>query len=170
MRAQEMDYVDRPTRIWIVLAVAVAAVLSMTDSWSSTRGRCATVETPWPIVLPDGTVHDSAALKVCVHHHMNPTTALHEIRVDGMAIGLFASRKGTSEGRSGDHPVVVFHRGDYGRYHLVGYAWPTPEGMETHMLYHFGKKVQRPLPPSLPLSAQNDDKPGYVELSARLTR
>jgi hypothetical protein len=166
-----MEYVDRPTRIWIILAVAIAAVLTMSDTLSSTRGRCATVEVPWPIVLPDGSVHDSGSLKVCMHHQMNPITGLHEVRVDGMTIGLFASRTGASEGRSGAHPVMVFHRGEHGRHHLVGYAWPTVEGMETHLLYHFGKTIERPLPPRLPLSAQNDDgKPGYVELSARMTR
>ena len=122
-------------------AMAVVAVVALAPSpaWTQDRGRCALIEAPWPVVLPDGSTHEAGSLKLCLQQMWTPASGLHEIRIDGMPIGLFMSRVGTSEGPVEGVPVVVFQRNGTGEHYLVGYAWPDGEVMRTYILHKFGK-------------------------------
>ena len=87
-------------RVRWAAAVALGAVVALAPSlaWSQNRGQCARIEAPWPMVLPDGSTHEAGSLKLCLQQMWTPVSGLHEIRVNGMSIGLFMSRVGTSEG------------------------------------------------------------------------
>jgi hypothetical protein len=116
--------------------VALGAVVAIVPSlaWTQGAGRCIRVETPWPVVLPDGSAHQAGTLRLCLRHEWTPVTGLHEIRVDGTSLGLFMSRIGKSEGRSERDPLVVFQRNVNEQHRLVGYAWPEGEVMRTFTL------------------------------------
>ena len=122
-------------------AVALGAVVALAPSlaWSQDPGRCARVEAPWPMVLPDGSTHEAGSLKLCLQQMWTPASGLHEIRVNGRSIGLFMSRVGTSEAPVERVPVVVFQRNGTDEHYLLGYAWPDGEIMRTYLLHKFGK-------------------------------
>jgi hypothetical protein len=121
------------------LALVIPAALSPAPAWSQDRGRCAKIDTPWPIVLPDGSTHDAGSLRLCLQQMWNPVTGLHEIRVNDRSMGLFMSRVGLSESRVARGPILVFHRYGTDERHLIGYAWPRGEVMRTYSLREFGK-------------------------------
>lgn len=104
------------------------------------KGRCANVVTPWPVVLPDGSAHESDSLQLCLMLKLNPVTGIHELRVDGMSRGMVRSRIGVSEGRTADDPIVVFRRTESDVHVLVGYAWPDGDTMRTFNLYDLSGK------------------------------
>ncbi len=128
-------------RVRWAAAVALGAVVALSPSlaWSQDRGRCARVEAPWPIVLPDGSAHEAGSVKLCLQQMWTPASGLHEIRVNGRSIGLFMSRVGTSEAPVERVPVVVFRRNGTDEHYLLGYAWPDGEIMRTYLLHKFGK-------------------------------
>ena len=121
------------------VALGAVVILAPSPAWSEDRGQCARIEAPWPIVLPDGSTHEAGSLKLCLQQMWTPASGLHEIRVNGMSIGLFMSRVGTSEGPVEGLPVVVFQRYGTDEHHLVGYAWPDGGAMRTYVLRKFGK-------------------------------
>ncbi|MHC4093932.1 MAG: hypothetical protein ACYSVY_27280 [Planctomycetota bacterium] len=123
------------------IAVALGLVVALTSSpaWSESPGRCAKVEVPWPIVLPDGSAHEAGSLRVCLQQMWTPAAGLHEVRVNGTAIGLFMSRVGKSENPAEPGPIVIFQRNGTDEHYLVGYAWPDGETMRTYALHKFGK-------------------------------
>jgi len=126
---------------WLA-GVALCTVVALAPSlvWSQDLGRCARVEVPWPIVLPDGSAHEAGSLKLCLQQMWTPVAGLHEIRVNGTAIGLFMSRVGRSEGPAAARaPIVVFRRNGTDEHYLAGYAWPDGEVMRTYALHKFGK-------------------------------
>jgi hypothetical protein len=114
------------------MALGVMVALASSPVWSETRGRCARVTLPWPIVLPDGSNHDAGVLKLCLQQIWTPVTGLHEIKFDELSHGLFKSKVGRNEDSVSDRPIVVFRRDESDRYHLLGYAWPNGKSMRTY--------------------------------------
>ena len=137
---------ERTTRWWVSWAavVIVGAVLALAPSltWSESRGQCARIEAPWPIVLPDGSIHEAGSLKLCLQQMWTPASGLHEIRVNERTIGMFMSRVGTSEQPVESVPIVVFQRNGTDEHHLVGYAWPDGESMRTYFLRRSGEAAR----------------------------
>ena len=129
----------RRTRWTLTVALGVVVVLAPSLAWSQDRGQCALIEAPWPMVLPDGSVHEAGSLKLCLQQMWTPASGLHEIRVNGASIGLFMSSVGTSEEPVESVPVVVFQRNGTDEHYLVGYAWPDGEAMRTYILRGSGK-------------------------------
>ena len=122
-------------------AVALGAMVILAPSlaWSQDRGQCARIDAPWPMVLPDGSVHEAGSLNLCLQQMWTPASGLHEIRVNGVSLGLYTSRVATSERPVEDMPVVVFQRTETDERQLLGYAWPDGEFMRTYILQGTGK-------------------------------
>jgi len=132
--AKPLRLVRRAATLGLVALVALAA----SPAWSQGRGQCAQIETPWPMILPDGSTHEPGPLKLCLQQMYTPSSGLHEIRVNGASIGLFVSRVGTSEQPVEGVPIVVFKRDGTDEHYLVGYAWPDGESMRTYVLRNAG--------------------------------
>lgn len=136
----------------LATALGLLVALAPSPAWSESTGRCASVELPWPVVLPDGSAHEAGSLKVCLQQMWTSAAGLHEIRVNGTAIGLFMSRVGESESPAEPGPIVIFQRRGTDEHYLVGYAWPNGDVMRTYALHKFGKvtdamarRLRRPL-------------------------
>ncbi len=129
--------IGRAIRLGTVVALAMTA-FALSPVWSESPGRCARVEVPWPVTLPDGSVHDARSLQLCLQQMWTNKSGLHEIRVNGASRGLFMSRAGKSEGPIEELPVVVFEKNAAGTHHLIGYAWPGRESMRTYVMHQSG--------------------------------
>lgn len=125
---------------WAAAMILGALVfLAPSPAWSQDRGRCARIETPWPVVLPDGSTHDAGSMNLCLQQMWTPASGLHEVRVNGKSTRLFMSRVGTSEATVEGVPIVVFQRNETDEHHLIGYAWPDGSDMRTYILRRSGK-------------------------------
>jgi len=154
-----------PGLIRMALALAVL-VLAAGPAWSEHIGRCATVELPCPVILPDGSTHEAEEMSLCVRHR-GPTAGYHEIRIDGMTHSMLQSRISKSEGPAVQHPVVVFQPRSDGKWVLIGYAWPNGDRMRNYALHSVPgaqrRLVARNTPP-LDLWGDHD----YILLAANL--
>ena len=137
--AREQRKAPRRSGWAMVVAMGVIGILSTSPALPQSRGQCAHIEAPWPMVLPDGLTHHAGVLKLCLQQMWTPASGLHEIRINGRTIGLFMSRIGTSEEPVQNAPVVVFQRNGTDELHLVGYAWPDGDSMRTYVLRGTGK-------------------------------
>lgn len=121
------------TVIALGMLLTVAGAVSAADV-----GRCATAWVPHPIVLPDGSVHDPGALRLCLKA-LDPVSGYYEISINGRAFGRWPSRIGASEGPAEANPVAVFQWTDEGQLKLIGYAHPDGDRMATYMFHGYGK-------------------------------
>jgi hypothetical protein len=116
------------------LILAALALPGMTPAQET--GRCYKADVPAPMILPDGSEHGPGRLKLCLIGK-GPVDGLHKTYVDGIPIGEFRSRRGTSEGRGeAVEAFFVFLRGVDGRLLLEGYAVASGEKLRT---YHMGR-------------------------------
>jgi hypothetical protein len=135
-----------PGSVLVVLATALAVLVTSPAPIAQQRGRCAVTELPGHLVLPDGTVHDSGELKICFEDWHNPSSGRHVILLDGKKWGYLLSRSGRSDKSRTDVPVFVFTpRTEHQHVRLLGYAWPDGDGMSIHVLHRPGRKVPRSL-------------------------
>jgi hypothetical protein len=111
----------RSTQLSIL--ILTAALLAVAPGAAHAESRCLTAEVPMPVVLPDGSVHDSGAVRLCVTGRLNPVADFHKIQFEGRAIGEYAGRKIDSEAPLG-RPYMIFHRSANGELILIGYARP----------------------------------------------
>jgi len=95
----------RTTQLSIL--ILTATVLAVAPGAVQARSRCLTAEVPLPVVLPDGSVHDSGALRLCVSGRLNPVSDFHKIHFEGNAIGEYAGRTIPSEAPLG-RPYLIF--------------------------------------------------------------
>jgi hypothetical protein len=87
------------------------------------------------VVLPDGSVHPAATIRICLERKMSPVAGLHEISVGGQPVGVYLSRLGESEGLTHDgRPLMVFTRAQDDRWILEAYAIAAGEQMITFRL------------------------------------
>ena len=125
---------------WLAaLALGILVAFTPSPAWAEQTGRCARAAVPWPVTLPDGSVHDAGTLKLCLQQMWTPASGLHEIRVNEHPMGVFISRLGRTEGLVDTTPMMVFERSVTDRYSLIGYAWPDGDAMRTYTLRKFGK-------------------------------
>jgi hypothetical protein len=70
--------------------------------------------------------------------------ALHEVRIDGMGVGLFMSRRSASEALFGGDtpPYMIFHRVDGGELLLVAVATPLRDRMQLHFLVDCSRRTE----------------------------
>jgi len=111
----------RRSRLGWLAGLALTAIVAATAAAAGDLGRCQTAEVPGPVVLPDGSVHESGAIQVCLSRAYSPVAGLHEVSVDGRPIGLFLGREYPLESRRDHEPFLLLVR-DGGRLALRGYA------------------------------------------------
>jgi hypothetical protein len=133
------DRVRRQSRWAAAVALGTVVALLPSMTWAQDRGQCARIETPWSVILPDGSTHEAGSLNLCLQQMWTPASGLHEIQVNGVSLGLYTSRVATSERPVEDMPVVVFQRTETDERQLLGYAWPDGEFMRTYILQGTGK-------------------------------
>lgn len=145
-------------------AALLVLLLGSSLGWAGGAGRCATVELPRPVILPDGSLHDATTLRICHRSRLSPVAGVHEISVDGMQQGMAQSYVGSSEGPAERHPVVVFQPTTSGAYRLVGYAWPDRSHMQTYLLQGLNRSSAQLRVDASSLLEQHQDR---VFLAAR---
>jgi len=104
-------------------------------------GACATVEVPGILVLPDGTSHDVASLRICFERWISPGAALHVLYLGRTPWGMLLSRVGKDSDAASSEPLVVFSRNSAGQVRLTGYAWPDRHSMLTMVFSQPGSKA-----------------------------
>jgi len=109
----------------LVLVIAVALPASQ-PALAAPSGECVTARVESPFRLPDGALHPAGSLTLCDTRTLSPVADLHTIRVNGSSVGMFASRKRTTEARLLTRPQIVFNRVADGTLDLVGYVLPAP--------------------------------------------
>jgi hypothetical protein len=137
---------NRRARSLILLALGVAVVFGLSPAMGQERGRCATTELPGHLILPDGKIHEAGKIKICFEGWLWPGTGRHAIHVNGQFWGYLMSRSGRTESEEqlAETPLLVFTtRSDFDHVRLIGYAWPTRDGMQTHVLHQPGKKPSK---------------------------
>jgi len=119
---------------YTVVALAALVVGLLFSGTAAARGACVSAVIDEPFVLPGGSAHDAGRLSLCIQRTHSPIATLHEMRVDGMAVGLQQSRRGTTEERSSAPPFMVFTRNAEGRLLLDGYAESDSAGTTLYAL------------------------------------
>ena len=117
------------------LAAAIVTLL-LAAGPASAVGNCTTATIEEPFRLPNGLLHAGGKLTLCHERNYSPVAAMHEVRVNGIGVGLFMSRCSTSEALiDGDtRPYMIFHRVGGGELFLVGVATPLRDRMQLHFL------------------------------------
>ena len=111
----------------VALGVVVAVAVPVSQpALAASSGECVTARVESPFRLPDGVLHPAGSLTLCDTRTLSPIADLHTIRVNGSSVGIFASRKRTTEARLLTSPKVVFNRDADGNLELVGYVLPAP--------------------------------------------
>ncbi len=137
-----------PWRCWaFILPACVATLIAATPAWSQPgrtqehRGSCLTVELPGQLKMPDGSSRRAGKMQICLERWITPTTALHELSLDGLPWGLVMSRAGRDDTIREQHASVVFKRSSPRHAVLVGYARPDHRGMITHVFHRVGDQT-----------------------------
>ena len=152
------------------LAAIVATAILATPALAQRRGDCIRVIVDAPVILPDGSTHEAQALRLCFNQALNPSTGLHAIQVNGVAIGMAMSRIGKSEENASMDPIAVFERAVKGELRLIGYAVPAGKRMKTYTLRDFGKKKDERLRAKREPLDESKERDDVIVLAARLTR
>jgi len=139
----------RPTLTAGSVALVATFVLLLSAGPARATGSCTSADIDEPFRLPDGSLHDAGRLSLCLDRHHSPVAALHEARVDGRALGLFASRSDQSEGLL-EHdatPFMMFNRLKSGELALVGLGTPGRDRMQLYWLGYRALSHARRHPP-----------------------
>ena len=115
-------------------AFALLVVGLLLTGTAAASGTCVSAMIEEPFVLPDGSEHGAARLSLCREATYSPVASLHEMRVNGMAVGMQISRRGTSETRRGDEIYMVFSRRSDGRLLLDAYTERASKGTTIYAL------------------------------------
>jgi len=126
-------------RLLLIVGVAGLFVLAGLSSQADELGRCYSAEISDPIVLPDLSVHPPGLLRICLTSAYSPVSGLHKTSVNGNHIGMFMSRRGTSEASEERLPFFLFVRDETNALRLVGYASPDGAGLRTYDLSGKGR-------------------------------
>lgn len=139
MKSKAQERALRALKALGIGTVVAAAALGANPAQAQRRGDCVRVELDAPVVLPDGSIHETGLLRLCLDRKMNPAAGIHEIEVDGAA-QLALSRIGKAEGDVATGAVVVFDRNRAGELRLIGYAVPDGERLVTFTMEGLGKR------------------------------
>lgn len=108
-----------------VIALSLASGAKVAQEPAS-LGECLAVQTPWPVRLPDDSVHPAATIQICNSREYSPVQFLEKVSVNGFPVGMFLSRTGFGEAPVKSAPFVAFSRGPGGVYRLDACGWPEP--------------------------------------------
>jgi hypothetical protein len=111
-----------------LIAVGAALIVVMavaTPAWSASSGSCVSVRLNDPFRLPDGIIRPAGELTLCDSQSLSPVSELHAIRVNGVSVGIFESRRLRPEAGTLQAPQVVFEKDASGTLALVGYIVPS---------------------------------------------
>jgi hypothetical protein len=147
-------------------AIIAIALLASTVAQAGPSGRCARVELPAQVVLPDGTRHEAATLRICETRKLSPVATLHKTYLDGMPVGMFTSRTGISEGREHSEPFMVFERNSEGHLALVGLGWPEGDATRTFTMTESNKRRKNRSDQQQQLAANEEASQPIVLLAA----
>jgi len=124
----------------LVLAVLVGALLLFPAPVEAASGRCHSAKIEEPFRLPDGSLHPPGRLTLCERGAWSPVSTFHEVKVDGERVTMLASRHQTNEAGPTEPPFLMFVRTRDGSLTLLGYAYPSRGGMQSHA---FGPAADR---------------------------
>jgi hypothetical protein len=120
----------RPVLVAIVILVLAGV------AWAGENGRCHSAVVSSEMILPDGSVHEPGALRVCTVQTHSPIATLLKVSVDGHPVQMVVSRSGTSETEVRiDEAFFVFHRNRESQLVLQGYAIPESGRLQTYAMY-----------------------------------
>ena len=102
------------------IALGAVVVLAPSPAWSQERGRYALSETPRPIVLSGGSIHEAGAFTPSLQRRVTFSFIPRPI--------------GTSEGPVESLRVVVLQQNGRDGHDLVSYAWPDAGALGTYIL------------------------------------
>ena len=124
-------------------AATLVLVMLLLPATVQAGGRCVAANIPAAMVLPDGSSHDAGVVRVCLTRTHSPVAGMHKAYVDGHMIGVFISERTQTEGLSEDgRPYLQFIDNGSGEWHLVGYAVPAGDHMESFRLEQVGAAVR----------------------------
>ena len=101
------------------------ALVAPAAAFAAASGVCITTQVSSPFRLPDGVLRPAGTLTLCDTASFTPVSDLHVLLVDGRRIGMFLSRRRTTEAPREIRPEVVFDRDSEGSLDLVGYILPA---------------------------------------------
>jgi hypothetical protein len=110
--------------LWIVFLVTAGAV-ALASIATAAETPCVTAAVASPIRLPDGSMHEGGTLTVCDVRALSPVANFHRISLDGRAVGMFVSRRGSSEVDADAAPTILFQDDGSGALALLGYVVPS---------------------------------------------
>jgi len=108
-----------------VIALVAFSIAGSGPTLAAPKGVCITTHVSAPFRLPDGVLHPAGSLTLCDTAAFTPVSDLHLLLVDGRSVGMFLSRRRTTEASGEIRPEVVFERGARGSLDLIGYILPT---------------------------------------------
>jgi hypothetical protein len=109
----------------LLLAIAVIA-LTVCAASAGERQHCLRAEIDEIFMLPNGSVHPPAELRLCLTRSLSPVSGAHQTHVDGHSVGYFMSVKTDVTDQAPDStagPYFEFARNEHGELELRGYAW-----------------------------------------------
>jgi len=125
---------SRQNQVRLFGALGLLVVGLLFCGTAAARGACVSAQIDQTFVLPDGSEHLAGQLSLCVEATHSPIASLHQMRVDGIPVGLLISRRDVSEARSDESPYMVFTRLDDGRLVLDGYTERGSAGTTVYAL------------------------------------
>ena len=101
----------------------LAGALMLAATVTAAEGRCYTAEVPGTMVLPDGSKHAPAVLRICTDRAISPVSRLHRTDVGGRPVGMFLSIPRAIEDTVEEGTAqFVFKRNGRDDLNLVGYV------------------------------------------------
>lgn len=102
---------------------AVALILAVQSAGAGDGSPCLVGRVPASLRLPDGSVHPAGELRICLARELSPVQGLHQVSVDGVPIGLFASSDaGLRKDTGGADALFRFRRNGGQALELEGYS------------------------------------------------
>jgi hypothetical protein len=142
MKSKAQQRALRALQALAIGAVVAAAALAANPAQAQRLGQCVRVELNAPVMLPDGSIHETGLLRLCLDRKMNPAAGIHEIELDGVA-QLALSRIDRAEADVAAGAVVVFERNRAGELRLIGYAVPDGDRLVTFTIEAPGRPRSR---------------------------
>jgi hypothetical protein len=108
----------------VLVATGVVGIAADRPALAASSKECVSVQIEAPFRLPDGILREAGELTLCDARAFSPVVQFHAILIDGATVGMFTSRRRTTESGPIPHPEVLFERDAEGTLALVGYVVP----------------------------------------------
>jgi hypothetical protein len=106
----------------VLLLAAAGFAIQAPPAAAASSKECVSVQLDAPFRLPDGVVRQAGVLTLCDERAYSPVVELHAILVNGASVGMFQSRRRSTEAGADAAPQVLFERESEGTLALVGYV------------------------------------------------